>query len=90
MKSAADLTGEIPMTRVVLDTTMLEKLQSLRERAELVDPQGRLIGFFDPMRVPEVIDSHECPYTEEELRRAEQEPGGRTLEEILADLEARS
>jgi hypothetical protein len=32
-------------------------------------------------------DDYECPYTEEELLRAEEEPGGRTLLEILRDLE---
>src|SRR5262245_61017068 len=82
--------GETLMTRITLDRATLEKLTAIRERVELVDDHGQRVGFFDPDPEPIVYESDEMPFSEEELKRADQEPAGRPLEEILRDLEGRA
>jgi hypothetical protein len=76
------------MTSIVLDRQALERLTGLREQAEICDETGRVYGVFSPAKeTPRKICS---PYSDEELDRIEAEPGGRSLAEILADLQARS
>ncbi len=81
------------MSSVVLDPQTLEQLRRPGGRVEIRDPSGELVGYFTPHRgisaagpTPPV----EVPFTDEELDRFEKEPGGRTLAEILRDLENRS
>ncbi len=75
------------MTRVILDQAMLAKLHYLQERLELVDESGRVLGTVTPAAERSLYETVQVPFTEEELDQAEQEPGGRTLAQILADLE---
>jgi hypothetical protein len=71
------------MTIVIRDPETLAQIQAVTGRAEIRDAAGHPIGFFTPYPyVP--------PTTEEELQRIEQEPGGRSLAEILADLEKKA
>jgi hypothetical protein len=75
------------MDKLILDPALLAKLTTLDHGVELCDPSGRSIGWFQPVVTAETYEGLEPPFSEEELRRAEQEGGGRPLSEILADLE---
>src|SRR4051794_5048301 len=82
--------GEVAMTRVVLDQATLAKLHSPGEQIEVCDESGRTVGYFMPVVSQSTYAGVKVPFTDEELDRFEQEPGGRSLVEILADLEKRS
>ena len=75
------------MTRVILDQAMLAKLHHLQERLELCDESGRTLGIVTPAPGRSLYDTVQVPFTEEELDQVEQDLSGRTLAEILADLE---
>jgi hypothetical protein len=74
------------MRRLVLDAAGAAELPGLLSPVELVDTAGNVIGTFVPDLSKYGLN---VPFTEEELRASEAETGGRTLDEILADLEAR-
>jgi hypothetical protein len=78
------------MTEVILDPATLAKFSQLKEAAKVCDESGRILGFYQPVADRSLYDQVEVPFTDEELDRFEQEPGGRSLAEILADLEKRS
>ena len=72
------------MTQLTLDASALVILPKLTESVELLDESGKTLGHFHPAPrrlQPQVGD--------EELRRREQQGGGRPLADILADLEKR-
>jgi hypothetical protein len=77
------------MTRVVLDKKTLAKLSKPARKVEIYDEEGNLVGIFAPIMDQGTNGSIEVPFTNEELDRFEKEQGGRTLAEILADLERR-
>jgi hypothetical protein len=73
---------------------VLERLRQPGGRVEIRDETGQLAGYFTPPSA-QAIESGlyrdvEVPYTDEELDRFAQEPGGRSLDEILKDLEKRA
>ena len=78
------------MTRIVLDPQMRAKLNGLREPVEFCDEEGHVLGHYSPVADRALYDSVKVPFTDEELDRFEQEPGGRSLAEILADLEKKA
>ena len=78
------------MTRLILDQATLETLNGLKQAAELCDESGRTIGYFRPAVDRSLYDRVQSPISEEELQRRERELGGRTLAEILADLEKKA
>jgi hypothetical protein len=78
------------MTRVILDRATLDKLNGLKQPAELCDEAGRTVGYFRPAVDRSLYDRVQIPIGEEELQRRERELGGRTLAEILADLEKKA
>ena len=77
------------MNRVMLDRDLRSKLSNLETEFEFCDEAGRTVGFFLP------ADQHRqllytwarSQVTDEEIESARGESGGRTLPEILADLE---
>jgi hypothetical protein len=73
------------MSRVVVDPATGSQLRQAQQTLELVDPSGRLLGHFVPLTIPS--GALEPKISEEELRRREQQGGGRPLAAILADLE---
>jgi len=70
------------MNQIIVDDTLKTQLLNADEPCEIVDTAGNKLGCFTPD-----YEGYECPYSEEELRRAAQEGGGRLLKDILADLE---
>ena len=76
------------MTTIVLDDTLRKKLHGLEAEIQLRDETGKLVGHVLPA---EKYQSLLYPWaknrlSDEELTRRSQEPGGRSLAEILADL----
>ncbi len=74
------------MKRVVLDQATLAILLEAKSPLEICDVDGRVLGHFQPTMIG---GSEEPPFIEDELREREREPGGRSLAELLADLEKR-
>jgi hypothetical protein len=76
------------MSELIVDSATLSKLRQVHERVELRDAAGELIGYFTPKVDRRLYETVEVPVGEEELHRRALEGGGRTLEEILPDLES--
>jgi ATP-dependent RNA circularization protein (DNA/RNA ligase family) len=77
------------MSELILDSVTANKFREINERVEVCDEAGELIGYFVPRVDRRLYESVEIPISDEELRRRAQKRGGRTLAEILADLERR-
>jgi hypothetical protein len=77
------LLGEDIMTTITLDSATIRRMNDLKEELKICDESGRTLGRFLPEKK---IFS---PYSDEELAIIEKEPGGRTLAEILKNLEKR-
>jgi hypothetical protein len=78
------------MTRLVLDSETVKKLCAAHERVEVCDSNGKTLGYFLPSTDRGLYKIFDCPFTAEEIERARNEPGGRSLQEILADLQKRA
>ena len=72
------------MTRLMVDATMASKLKNITAPVLLCDPSGHVVGRVVP---PSPYDEVVVPFTEEELRQAEDETEEYRLAEILAELE---
>ncbi len=79
------------MHRVVVDTTVLSKLDNLRSALELCNEAGVTLGYFLPAadRQRELYDWARGAFSDEEIEVARQQSGGVTTEELLAGLKAR-
>ena len=77
------------MNQIVIDESASKQLCDAHEPCAIFDPTGRKLGYFTPVLEPSEYDNLEPPFSDEELRAAANEKGGRTLSEILADLEGR-
>ena len=78
------------MPHVTLEKSALAKLAHLTELVEVRDESGRVVGYFEPVANGKQEAYYEPPITREEIERRIQEPGGRSLAEILADLRSKS
>jgi len=80
------------MSKIVLDAELKKRLPSTSESFAIEDEQGKPLGHFVPEKeYHRLLYSYllkTCPATESELVSVRKETGGRTLKEILADLEA--
>jgi hypothetical protein len=81
--------AEPAMTQLMLDPAILDKLASLNERVQLCYPDGRVAGDFVPRSRSEPASWKRPPVSDEELAQRKAE-GGRSLAEIMADLEGRA
>lgn len=76
------------MNRIVIDDSMRETCKHAEGAVEVLDRDGHILGYFigaQDKLMYRLLDSN---LTEEELQERERE-GGRPLEDILRDLEAR-
>ncbi len=75
------------MSRIVIPKEVLEAtLRGLKDEVEFVDESGEVLGHFLPTKWERVFDPPLL--SDEELARLGNEPGGgRTLAEIMCDLE---
>jgi hypothetical protein len=78
------------MPELTLDPTTSKLLRQFKEPIELRDSRGLPLGTFTPVDEKRMDRDIEVPFTTEELKRFASESGGRTLAEILADLEKQS
>jgi hypothetical protein len=75
------------MTQITLNLGQIQQLDAGPTLVECRDPAGNLVGFLhvagrnDPVPIPD--------FSAEQLARFEQEPGGRSLADILAELRER-
>lgn len=77
------------MSELIVDSVTANKFREINERVEICDEVGDLIGYFMPRVDRRLYESVEIPISDEELRRRAQKRSGRTLAQILADLERR-
>jgi hypothetical protein len=78
--------GVVAMTKVVVDARTRSKLRNLAEDMQFTDEDGKILGKFTPA----TKDSRrESQIGEDEIQRRLREGGGRSLEEIMSDLEKR-
>ena len=78
------------MIKLTVDDAMRAKLANSHEPLELCDESGLVLGFFHPVTDESLYENYEPPISEEEAARLSRQRGGRTLTEIMADLEKRS
>jgi hypothetical protein len=74
------------MSQLTLDSTISDQFRQIKEPVELLDSVGNPLGTFTPVGNKRSYSEIEVPFSVEELRRFANEPNGRTLGEILADL----
>jgi hypothetical protein len=77
------------MTQITVDEALARQLQDQPDEVELRSPDGRILGAFRSMVARKAIDEGNR-FTTAELERRRDEHGGRTLDEIVTDLEAAS
>src|SRR5258705_13846182 len=69
------------MSRIILERNVAARLKNLSEETEVCDEAGIVVGrFFPEKRI-------KSPYTDAQLDEFEKDLGGRSLAEILRDLE---
>jgi hypothetical protein len=76
------------MTQITLDDSTVAKLRGLNDLVELRDEAGHILGHFHPLLVPRDADGKIIsPISDEEMEQLRNERTGRSLNEILADLQ---
>lgn len=78
------------MNRVIVDPATLATLASAHQKVELCDNAGRVLGHFIPLEDRSAHTGREPRIDEEEIERRLHRGGGRSLAEILADLEKKA
>jgi len=74
------------MTRLMIDAATRGKLRGLTEPMEFTDESGRVLGHFVPAAN---ADPREPQISQEEIDRRLRAGGGRSLADILKELEQR-
>ena len=75
------------MVSIIVPTPVSEHLVQIKERVELRDDRGNVLGDFTPAKLTTKRPSCEPPsLTEEELRQIEDDPREYSTEEVLSDL----
>ena len=75
------------MLRVILEASVLAKLDNPDGPVEVCDESGNMVGYFHPVYASGMGEKAVSPFSEEELLQRAQKPGGRTFDEILRDLD---
>jgi hypothetical protein len=79
------------MTTVIVGNELRDKLKAVEHEAVICDENGSKVGWFfsDAEYMKMMYDRARQMFTDEELDRAEKEPGGRPLADIMADLRSK-
>ncbi|MFM9963312.1 MAG: hypothetical protein ACKV2Q_19050 [Planctomycetaceae bacterium] len=72
------------MTRIVLEPEIESRLSGFQEAVEVCNHDGRLIGYFHPVRSLRDLS----PLSDEEVKNLRGQSGSRPLQDILKDLQA--
>lgn len=81
------------MNHITIDADLAAKLADGAGPVQIYDEEGRLLGVFQSEGYRRLVEEAlaACPVSDEELkRRRESRELGRSLKEILADLERRA
>jgi hypothetical protein len=72
------------MKQIVVNHEIRSKLATLESAAELCDDSGKVLGLVVPLNSTNgsCLARNEPQWTQDEIQRRRQEPGGRTLAEI--------
>jgi hypothetical protein len=78
------------MVKVLADAHLSQRLREARETVQVIDDLGHTLGFFDPLTIaaPGVARAR-SPYSNEQVEELRKQTGGRSLADILRDLEQR-
>ena len=76
------------MNRKIVDSAIRSQLDDLGTELEFCDEAGRTLGYFVPVpdRERELYDWAKGEFTDAEIERAREEPGGLTIDEMLYGL----
>ena len=77
------------MVKMTNDQDIGSKLRDLKERVQLCDEAGKVLGYFQPVVDKVDYEGVDALVSQAELERRSREGGGRQLAEILADLQER-
>lgn len=72
------------MTRITLDAGTIARLHEPNGVLEVCDEAGQTRGFYHPLSAS---NEHRSPYSREQLEEFRKQRTGRSLAEILRDLE---
>lgn len=72
------------MQKIKVDQALGEKLAALRNQAVLYDEQGRVLGYFSPMKEPTAIEDMQLdpPMSIAELEELRKKYAGKRPEEV--------
>jgi|688.fasta_scaffold147620_3 hypothetical protein len=76
------------MTTITIPDAILSQIQPGEQAVEVCDATGRLVGYFAPVATAEDYRKTKPPVSDDELDRRSKAGGGRSLTEILADLQS--
>jgi hypothetical protein len=76
------------MIKITVDDSLRTRLSDFEKRIELCDETGRTVGFFVPASEEQrlLYAWAKDQFTDEEIEAARREPGGLSIEEVLAGL----
>ena len=76
------------MTRIVVDDSLLNRLQNLAGELVFCDEAGRTLGYFLPAggSDADLYGWARSEFTDDELERARREPGGISTDDLLRTL----
>ncbi|MCI0363493.1 MAG: hypothetical protein L0219_06390 [Phycisphaerales bacterium] len=77
------------MDQIVVDETFTRQLPGANAPCIVLDAAGKRLGYFTPEVDRAWYQGLEPSVSDDELKRREQAGGGRSLAEILADLQQR-
>jgi len=78
------------MNQITVDPSTGLQLRAAVDVVRIYDRDGQFLGYFTPAVARSLYQTVQPPSSEQELLRRAQAGGGRTLAEIMADLEKRS
>lgn len=78
------------MNQITFDDSLSRQVSGLAEPCIVVNQAGKKIGYFTPEVPAAIYEKVKASISLEELKRRSQMEGGRTLAEIMADLEKRA
>jgi hypothetical protein len=76
------------MTKLTVDPELRAKLGDFQDLVEFHDESGRVVGFFHPVPAANASSNQsKSPISDEEIETARQQRTGRSLADIVADLD---
>jgi hypothetical protein len=76
------------MNKILIDETLLSRLNDLNSQLEFCDEAGRTLGYFVPMpeRDRSLYDWARQEFTDKEIEQSRREAGGLNIDEVLKGL----